>query len=754
LLFNFDIDSTALKPEHVAFLEQNVLSAAQVNPSGLRVVIGGSADRLGDAAYNVALSNRRIEAVATFLRQRMPSYPWDLQGFGQGVGEDTAARAGDPDNTEDERFRSVIIEVLKPGQPIPPRPNIPKVFPKKPNEFPRPTPRPVGSCVPDAECPLSQDFTIQLLFGATVGDIAEGTFFSFLIRDVTNRLQVVYSLTGAGVATPGLPVTPAVAGERVAFRTSKPVKVTCFGPVGAITSLTIPNPVLPFIKPLPVFAALTFSFHDSGSLLPSGSVVIPKFDTGPISIPGAGIHAGHFESHGVCHGGPGAERSAASIFGEALAHEEEGDTNQDEIASEAELGIGAMPFRTFSAGALAESMPSDLRSYCARLGSEWSRQRHGSPTSEAMTSWLLGDYEETLEAARVRWGRRFGTSPFSIEAIGRAWMLGREANMKFQGGFPGVRSLGKFEPLVDPATLVSSSLIQDSQVAPVAPLLVNFVEELRGRFRDFVRASNYRGHGGGAFHNRGHSLDLFLEGIDDRGFYPKERAVSLLHAVHDSAAHVNAQWRAIYNDFDVADVVNRALTTRHVVFVGETRKQAGAVTGLNWHGPAPLILHLHLDLAPLAGAASSTWNLASGSAPVRSTASHASAGMSVSKDVVRFAQRVLNVSVGEHLSVDGDFGSRTRAALERFRQRHGVGVGVGLDASLQLALAQHALEQLAQQSLFARLGAPDPATNQAIARFKLKHALGSGSNLDAKTLAALAQALEARAAASVGVIRN
>ncbi len=308
LLFNFDIDSAVLKPEHIAFLQQNVLTAANANPGGLRVVLGGSADRLGDAGHNVALSNRRIDAVVNFLKQRLPRYPWDFKGFGEGVGEDTAKRAGDEDGTRDDLFRSVIIEVLKPGQPIPPKPNIPKVFPKKPNEVPRALPRPnPSSCLTEQECPANQSFTIQLLVGGTGGEVIEAAFFTFLIKDPKNGVQCLYSLTGGGLGTPGLPVNLSLIGTPAAFNTSKPTKVTAFGPIGGISALTVPlNPALP---PVTFFSVLDFTFHAPGGTIPSGNVFIPKFDTGPVNIPGAGIHGGRFKAHSVCRGGPGADKS-------------------------------------------------------------------------------------------------------------------------------------------------------------------------------------------------------------------------------------------------------------------------------------------------------------------------------------------------------------------------------------------------------------------------------------------------------------
>jgi hypothetical protein len=314
LLFNYDIDSTAIKPEHAKFLDQNIVAAAKQNPNGLRVVIGGTADRLGDAGHNVVLSNRRIEAVVAFLKRRMPNYPWDFQGFGAGVGESTAERAGEKDDTRSDIFRSVIIEILKPGQPIPPAPSIPRSFPKKPGSFPKPIPRrpPSRVCVTERDCPFGEFFTIQLLVGLSGGEIVEAGVFGFLIVDTLNKLEAVYTLTSGGLGTPGLPVNVSLVGKPSQFRTRKAVKVTNFGPVGAITSATVPVGPGGSV-PITLFSILNFNFHNSGSLVAAGSVFISDFDTGPVSIPGAGIQLGRLKLETVCRGGPGASNS--ELFG-------------------------------------------------------------------------------------------------------------------------------------------------------------------------------------------------------------------------------------------------------------------------------------------------------------------------------------------------------------------------------------------------------------------------------------------------------
>ncbi len=110
-------------------------------------------------------------------------------------------------------------------------------------------------------------------------------------------------------------------------------------------------------------------------------------------------------------------------------------------------------------------------------------------------------------------------------------------------------------------------------------------------------------------------------------------------------------------------------------------------------------------------------------------------------DLVRFAQRVLSAAEGERLSDDGEPGRLTRAALERFRKKYGLGTGGALDASTELALAQRALEELAQASMFARPGTRDARTEQALIAFKSTRQLGMDAKLDAATRRALTEAL-------------
>jgi hypothetical protein len=277
LLSNFDIDSSVLKPQHTAFLRREVLAAAKANPGGLLVVIGGSTDRLGDATHNVALSNRRIQAVANFLKQTMPAYPWDFQGFGEGVGEQTAIRAGDDDGTRDDIFRSVIVEVLKPGQPIPPRPNIPKSFPKKPGDVPKPDRNESFLCLTTDQVPAGQVFSVRIQSSIATGFLGALTMI-VVIQDVRNQLECEYRFTGIDATNTSNSIGTAD-GLKPHFFQANATKVTNF------TSANITG------SPNPLSSKIDFKFtgidgksQSATSAIDLDASPIPRFIVGNLSL--------------------------------------------------------------------------------------------------------------------------------------------------------------------------------------------------------------------------------------------------------------------------------------------------------------------------------------------------------------------------------------------------------------------------------------------------------------------------------------
>src|SRR5262245_52456965 len=104
LLFNFDFDGDTPKPKHEEWLRDNVVPLLPL--PGVKVILRGEASRAGRDAYNLALSQRRVDKVIAFLRRHGMGAS---QFVRQAAGEGDARLAGQADNTDDERFRSVAI---------------------------------------------------------------------------------------------------------------------------------------------------------------------------------------------------------------------------------------------------------------------------------------------------------------------------------------------------------------------------------------------------------------------------------------------------------------------------------------------------------------------------------------------------------------------------------------------------------------------------------------------------------------------
>lgn len=373
----------------------------------------------------------------------------------------------------------------------------------------------------------------------------------------------------------------------------------------------------------------------------------------------------------------------------------------------------------------------DLEAFVSRLGAEWSRRMNGKPSAAEKADALRNDYQDTLKGARLRYGAKY-----SDDVIRRAWMISREDEMRFRTEASG-GALGDFAPPTRRVELVSHSSIGGSDKAPVAPIMVRFVAELRRRYGAGVSAGTYRGHGGGSFNDRGYSLDLFLTGRDARGFYQREDALRLLRAVNEAARAMPAKWRIIYNDFAVADAMNRETGKRNVIFVGTTRKdKSNRVAGLNWHGPDPLILHFHLDLAPMAGAQDESedeaWheNFADGEdEDVR----YACEGESAADEVL-----ALEALLAGEAGADSGLADRLKSAAEFMLgptlRRGSSGGGV---SSLQRALAALGFDVTVD-------GAFGPGTERAVRAFQSRNGLEADGIVGAATKAAIGAALGGR----------
>jgi OmpA family len=99
LLFNFDFDDAAVKPEHQAFLADQFVPRLTAAP-GLRLFLRGMASKVGNADYNLQLSRRRVEAVRSFLTGKGVSPAQIVTTF---TGESLSTSR----NADDERDRAV-----------------------------------------------------------------------------------------------------------------------------------------------------------------------------------------------------------------------------------------------------------------------------------------------------------------------------------------------------------------------------------------------------------------------------------------------------------------------------------------------------------------------------------------------------------------------------------------------------------------------------------------------------------------------
>jgi hypothetical protein len=104
LLFNFDFDDAAVKPEHQAWLNEHAVPSLKA--TNQHVFLRGIASQKGDRQYNLDLSRRRVQAVSDFLIDQGVTVQQVVATF---TGEDLSTSL----LADDERDRAVeaIFEV-------------------------------------------------------------------------------------------------------------------------------------------------------------------------------------------------------------------------------------------------------------------------------------------------------------------------------------------------------------------------------------------------------------------------------------------------------------------------------------------------------------------------------------------------------------------------------------------------------------------------------------------------------------------
>jgi hypothetical protein len=138
----------------------------------------------------------------------------------------------------------------------------------------------------------------------------------------------------------------------------------------------------------------------------------------------------------------------------------------------------------------------------------------------------------------------------------------------------------------------------EKDATPVAASVVRFMAAVQAESGDPSVAENYAGHELANAHFPGtvvghYSFDIHPKISEDpTGFYDHTKIVKYFLAMDRAAKTTNIEWMAFYNDAAVVREVNDTLGTGHVGFSG------GGGGGKFHHGPAPYILHVHVNIMP------------------------------------------------------------------------------------------------------------------------------------------------------------
>lgn len=119
LLYNYDVDRADLKVEHMAHLRDHVVTLFQ-KPKAPFVFLRGMASRTSTALHNLQLSNKRVEIVIGFLKDK--GVPPDRLRQVDFVGEGKSKQA---DGVESDWDRAVLLEITP--RAVPPSPDPPPI---------------------------------------------------------------------------------------------------------------------------------------------------------------------------------------------------------------------------------------------------------------------------------------------------------------------------------------------------------------------------------------------------------------------------------------------------------------------------------------------------------------------------------------------------------------------------------------------------------------------------------------------------
>jgi len=256
-LCNFTTGQADLLPAHIDFLDKEVAAVIR-GMQGPWVDLFGYASRVGDAAFNMALSERRINAVKQRISRYASQVNFQIQ---KGLGE-TESGPNERDNSGYWRAVDVYVYAHKP-----------------------PPPKPVPPVVTAAT-----EFEIRVVGGGSASIIAQADNYFFQIVDLVRRKTAFFLYTGGGigVSIPKIPGPGSVtkAGPPSKFRTTRPAELYMFNSTASLFQ----DPGATF-GPYSVGGALRLSIkeiYDSSSFIFTKPDIIP-IEGGPgIQMPGLG----------------------------------------------------------------------------------------------------------------------------------------------------------------------------------------------------------------------------------------------------------------------------------------------------------------------------------------------------------------------------------------------------------------------------------------------------------------------------------
>lgn len=108
----FDFDKSNLKPEAFTMLDDVYTNIEQQNLNNTQVNVNGYADRLGSQAYNLKLSQKRADNVASYLLSKGDAFE---NVVAQGYGSSTEKTGNQCDNI---RNRKELIQCLAPDRRV------------------------------------------------------------------------------------------------------------------------------------------------------------------------------------------------------------------------------------------------------------------------------------------------------------------------------------------------------------------------------------------------------------------------------------------------------------------------------------------------------------------------------------------------------------------------------------------------------------------------------------------------------------